>query len=225
MAFDDWPLWKRALTLNMVGVVGVAIGFASSDVKLSPKFCVPIAVFSLALLNFLFLSVRPQMLAAKAVGQPGTFLQVFVRVVRERPLMLLLLMNQLVGVSQLLTVVTTLIQLLVGGRIHGLPNASTVNLRMIPVSAFVMTAVAAIWLISAIGLWRGRSWAWWLAMFLNGLAVVVSVGVELLALLVVKQHRFSFGWREITATAACILLLLPVVRNDVRRVRRDVACT
>lgn len=38
MTFDSWPVWKRALTLNVLGLAGVAIGFASSDVKLSPEF-------------------------------------------------------------------------------------------------------------------------------------------------------------------------------------------
>jgi lysylphosphatidylglycerol synthetase-like protein (DUF2156 family) len=225
VTFDNWPVWKRALTLNVLGLAGVAIGFASSDVKLSPELCVPIAVFTLALLNVLILVVRPHIMANRAAGRGGSFSEAFVAIVRERPLIVLLLINQLIGASQLLAIATTLIQLLIGGHVHSLPNASTINVRMIPVSAFAMTVVAAIWLLSAVGLWRGRSWAWWLAMFLNGLAVVVSLGVELLGLLVLKQHRFSFGWREITASAACIVLLLPVVRNDFRRVRPEVACT
>ena len=217
MTLDGWPLWKRAVALNIVGIAGVAIGFASSDVRLSPKFTVPIVVFTLAVLNFLFLVVRPQLVEARVIGQPGVFLQVLVRIVRQRPLIILLVINQLIGVSQLLVAATTLAQLLISGRIHTLPNASTINLRMIPVSASAMAAVAAIWLLSAVGLWRSRSWAWWLTMLLNALVVVGPVAVELMA------HKFLFGWRETIAAVACVLLLLPVVRNDVRRGSRNLA--
>jgi uncharacterized membrane protein (DUF2068 family) len=216
MMFDDWPLSKRAATLNILGVAGVAIGFASSDVKLAPNLSVPIAVFTLAVLNFLFFVVRPQLVAAKAVGRTGVLSRMLVHVVQQRPLILLLVINQLIGVSQLLAVAATLGQLLITGGVHALPNASSTNRGMIPLSVSVMTGVAMIWLLSAIGLWRSRSWAWWLALCLNALVVVTTVGVGLLALVLQKQDSSLFGWREAVAIVACIVLLLPVVRNDVR---------
>jgi len=219
MSFDVWPLWKRTVAVNIVCVAGVAIGFASSDVKLSPAYCVPIGVFTLALLNFLLLVVRPQVVMSRQHGDGLDFWVAFVAVVRERPLMLLLLINQLIGASALLIPATILFRLLIGGGIHQLPSKSSINVRMLPVSASVLTAVAAIWILSAIGLWRCRSWAWWTAILLNGLAIVVSVSLDLLALAVLKQHTFSFGWREVTETTACILLLLPVVRDEFRRVK------
>ncbi len=225
MTFDNWPLWRRALALNVSCLAGVGIGFASSEVKLSPTFCVPIAVFTSALLNFLVLGVRPKIVAERAAGRRISILQAFVGVVGERPLVFLLIINQLIGASALLIPATILLQLLIGGGIHNLPNASRINVRMIPVSVLLLTAVAAVWILSTVGLWRGRSWAWWLTLFLNGLAVIVSLGVDLLGLLVLKQHKPSFGWREITATVACIVLLLPVVRNAFRRVRTVTACT
>jgi len=219
MTFDIWPLWKRALALNIVCVAGIGIGFASSNVKLSPAYCVPIGVFTLALLNFLFLVVRPQIVMSRPQGDRLVFSEAFVAAVRGRPLVFLLLINQLFGASAMLIPATMLFQLLIGGGIDKLPNATKINVRMLPVSASVLTAVAAIWIVSAVGLWRSRSWAWWVAIFLNGLAVVVSVGVDLLGLVVLKQHTFSFGKREMTETTACIVLLLPVVRDEFRRVK------
>lgn len=215
MTFDNWPLSKRALSLNILGVAGIAMGFASADVKLPPNLSVPIAVFTLALLNFLFLVVRPQLVAAKAVDQRGLFAHMLFRVVQQRPLILLLVVNQLIGVSQLLAVAVTLGGLLISARLHALPNASSINVGMIPVSASVLTVISAIWLLSAVGLWRSRSWAWWLALCLNALVVLATIGVGLLAVLALKQNRLSFGWREAASLLACVLLLLPVVRKDV----------
>lgn len=224
MPFDGWPLRKRAVAVNIIGAASVIIGFASADVKLSPSFGVPIAVFTLAFLNFLFLVVRPQLVEARATGQSAIASQVLVRVVRQRPLILLLVINQLVGVSQLLAVVAIVGQLLITGRVHALANVSESNLGMLPVSMTVLTGVAAIWLLSAIGLWRSRSWAWWLALCLNVIVVVATIGVGLLAFLILK-HRFLFGWRDAASAIACVLLLLPVVRNDVRRRGTDLATT
>lgn len=216
MTFDTWPLWKRAITINVLGLGGVGMGFASSDIKLSPELCTPVLVFTLALLNFLMLEVRPHMLVNRALGRRNSFSEAAITSVHERPLVLLLLINQLIAVSQLLTIAIAVVQLLISGRVHSLPNASTVNVGMLPISAAVMTGVAAIWLTSAVGLWRGRSWAWWLALFLNGLAVFVFLGMKLLVLILHKQQSLSFGWRELMASAACIILLLPGVRNDFR---------
>lgn len=69
MNFDQWALWKRALVLNLLGAIAVVIGFASSDAKLSLKFYVAIALITLAFLNFMFLVVRPRILAARASGR------------------------------------------------------------------------------------------------------------------------------------------------------------
>jgi len=69
MNFDQWALWKRALVINVLGTIGVVIGFASSDAKLSRNFDVAIALILLAFLNFMFLVVRPRILAARAPGR------------------------------------------------------------------------------------------------------------------------------------------------------------
>ena len=37
MIFDQWTVWKRAFIVNALGAVGVGLGFASSESKLSPK--------------------------------------------------------------------------------------------------------------------------------------------------------------------------------------------
>ena len=51
MNFDELIMWKRAFIANALGAVGVGLGFASSGVRLSPTYAVPIAIFVLAFLN------------------------------------------------------------------------------------------------------------------------------------------------------------------------------
>jgi hypothetical protein len=207
MNFDQWNGWKRAVVVNALGAVSGAVGFASAGVKLSPQYCVPIAVFALAYLNLMFLIVLPRSLAAKAGGKPRVAaLTLLVDVVQERPLLVLLVVLQLVGVSRSATAAVTFFQLSGGEYVRGLPNASAVGFRMVAMSV-VMTVVAGVWLASAIGLWNRRSWAWWLALMLNGLAASVTGVLQLL-----DWHSYLLDSRAITAV---VLLLLPTVRRTV----------
>ena len=47
MNVDQWSLWKRALTLNVLGGIGVLIGFKFANARLSPDYAALIAVFTL----------------------------------------------------------------------------------------------------------------------------------------------------------------------------------
>jgi Na+/melibiose symporter-like transporter len=206
--FDQWSTWKRALVLNVLGAVGVAAGFAWSGAKLPPKYSVPVIVFILAYLNFLFLVIRPRILAAKAAGTPKIdTLRQLASVVCERPLIILLIIFQLIAISRSLTSAVTLIYLAGGEYVRHVPYAPSVRFRTIAMSV-MMTVIAGIWLLGAVGLWRKRRWGWWLALVLNGLAAGVSALVQVL-----NTRSYLL---DAVATSAVILLLLPTVRKQFR---------
>jgi Na+/melibiose symporter-like transporter len=196
-----------------LGAVGVAVGFAWTEVKLSPRYCAPIVVFTLAFLNLMFLGVRPRILAARAGGKPkDAALRLLVDLVRERPLIVLLVVLQLVGVSRSTTAAVTFLQVASGEHIRSLLNPSDLEFWMV-VYWGVMTVVAGIWLASAVGIWCSRSWAWWLALVLNGLAASITGILQLL-----DRHSFLL---DIGAITAVVLLLLPTVRNETGRMGRQ----
>jgi hypothetical protein len=208
MNFDQWPVWKRALILNALGIVGVALGFASSTASLSHTYMAPIAVFVLAFLNLMFLILRPRMLATKAGGKPKYGgLTVFVDVVRERPLIVLLVVLQLIAVSRSVAASVTFLGL---GSFRSLVDLSNLSFWMVVYSG-VMMLVAAVWLISAVGIWCRRSWAWWLALILNGLAAGTTAALQLLDL-----HSYVI---DVGAIIAFVFLLLPAVRSGNDRIR------
>jgi hypothetical protein len=94
-------MWKLAVALNALGAVGVALGFASTDVKLSPKYEVPIALSVLAFLNLMFLVIRPRSLAAKGEGSTRvSVLLLLADVFRGRPMIVMLVVLQLLGLSR-----------------------------------------------------------------------------------------------------------------------------
>ncbi len=67
-SLDQRPLSQRVLLTNVVAVGGVLLGFAVSDVKPSARVCVYIAVLIVALMNLMFLVVRPRLFALRAAG-------------------------------------------------------------------------------------------------------------------------------------------------------------
>jgi len=201
---DDWPLWKRASLFNILTMLGIAIGFASAQVSLSPHLWVPITVFTAAFANLMFLVVRPRILAAKRTGAaPISAWDGLHKIIIERPLVFLVVVLQLIGTSRSLTTAVTFFQAAYSQYVRSLPNASTLFPRMIAMS-LVMTGVAAFWLLGAIGLWWGRTWAWWVTIALNGL----SAGTCLILQLLIRTKYLL----DIAATIAVIILLLPAVR-------------
>jgi len=214
MNFDHWPLWKRVLVLNMAGVVGAVIGYASISTRVPPHYVVRPAVFFLAFANLMALVVRPRVLAARTPGGPGvTTPQILLTVLRERPIVLVLILLLLAGSSRSLATAVQFGELSRSTYVRGMPNASTLVIRMFAIS-IVMTVVSAAWFAAAGGLWAYRSWAWWLALVLNGLAAAISDIVQIFT----RTYVF-----DAFATAAVILLLLPQVRVGNRKIEREVS--
>jgi hypothetical protein len=67
----------------MIAVVGVFLGMASSNAKVSFDIRVHIAVYTVAFFNFMFLSIQPRLMierqAAKATGKPNPDVGAIVR--------------------------------------------------------------------------------------------------------------------------------------------------
>lgn len=208
-------MWRRAFIVNALGAAGVALGFALSETKPLPKYCVPIAVFVLAFLNLMFLVVRPRSLAARAGGKPKVAaFPLLVDVVRERPIIVLLVILQLLGVSRSATAAVTFLQVANGEHLRSLRDPSDLGFWMVVYSG-VMMVVAGVWLASAVGVWFSRSWAWWLALVLNGLAASITAVLQLL-----DWHSYVL---DIGAITAVVLLLLPTVRSEKGESRWHVA--
>jgi hypothetical protein len=68
-----------------------------------------------------------------------------------------------------------------------------------------LAAVGVLWLLSAIGLWQTRNWAWWLVLCLNGLASLITIVLQLL-----KRDQFLI---DLLATGAVLLLLSSPTRK------------
>ena len=185
----QWPLWQRAVFANATAGVGVFIGFALSGAKTSVRADVYIAVFTLVLMNLMFLVVVPRILDLKSTtGLRQNPWHVLYQVLAERPFISMLLVLQLMGVSQAATSTIEMVRASISGYVRNLPNAQTMTLRLLGGSA-LMGVVTAIWLIGAVGLWRSRSWAWWLALVLNGLSATVSAALQVY-LRVLRSDKF-----------------------------------
>jgi len=205
MNFDDWSLVKRALLVNILGVAGVWIGVATTMVDVSNTYAVRIGLLAFVLLNFLFLAVRPRIMAARRMGAAESSTWHLIRnLLRERWIIAALIVNQLVVVSHLTEIAVLTSQRLVDKYIRGFYRAPSEDPRFLVISALLML-LAAIWLSSAVGLWRNRSWGWWLAVVLNGLVSALS----LVRLFLSGGARLIDG----PSTAALIVLLLPTMRN------------
>jgi hypothetical protein len=208
-SLDQRPLLHRALFTNAVAVAGVFFGFAVSAVKPSVRVGVYIAVFVIAFMNLMFLGVRPRLVALRAAG--ATALNPFgtlYEVLKERPLITVLCILQLVSACQATATTIQIVQSTASEYIRSLPNSPAVMLKM-EIASTLMAAESALWVLSALGLWRTRSWAWWVALVLNSLAAIGSLLVQLAA-----PNQFLF---DPLATLCVVLLLVPAVRKYFRQ--------
>jgi hypothetical protein len=208
---DKWTLWEWALFTNVVGAIGICLGFLSGQ-KLPAELRVYIAVPVIVLLNLLFLVVRPRIAAARGAGKSPNAINVLYEVLAERPILTLICGLQLLGASRSTATSLQFIQTSTTAYVRGLPNSESVAQRLM-LASILMGIVALLWWLGAIGLWIGRKWAWWLALILNALAATTSGAIQLL-----KLNEWLFDpW----ATAAVVLLLLESVRRhfDVGHVR------
>ncbi len=209
MVFDDWSEWKRATALNLTGSLGLLIGFFSAGVRLSPDYYAYASVFALAYLNFMFLVVRPQLLEARRTKPESSMWHVLLKILRDRLFIIVLVVLQLLGVSRSAGTSARFLLYARSAYVRGLANA-TVSAHRLTLISVEMTFIALIWLLSAIGLWQGRSWAWWLAVVLNGLAAGISAAVQL-----ASWHSYAL---DTFPTIALVFLFLPMVRNRGKKV-------
>jgi hypothetical protein len=220
MVFDDWSARKRAVALNLIGSLSLAIYFSSADVKLPADYYAYTSVYLLAFLNFMFLVVRPRVLTARRANINGNIYHILLYSSRGKGFIVLLVLIQLAGTSQSTGASAKFFVSASSQYVRSLPNASAIGHRMFGMCV-AMATVALAWLLSAIGLWLGRRWAWWLALILNGLDVLVTILVTVL--LSFKKQEFAIGWREIAGLVALILLMLPALRKQFLGPTREVA--
>jgi hypothetical protein len=201
---DRWPLWARATFWNVCGTAGICLGFASSAGHISAKLEAGIGVFTAALMNLMFLSVRPRILAERGAAKTPNVWRIAYGVLTERPLVLTLVVLQLIGVARSTAATIVLVRTSTSAYIASLPNAHHVTQRLIG-GSISMAGVTSLWILGAVGLWLNRRWAWWLALVLNGLAATVGLIFQVLLL-----DRFQL---DIPATIVVVLLLLPAIRK------------
>jgi len=204
-----WPFWKRAVFTNAIAAVGVYIGFAQSDVRLSISLKVHIAVFTIAFMNLMFLVIGPGIYAQKTEGRVAPALwHVMYEALSERPLIIVLVILQLLGTSRATATAIAFMQATASDYVRSLPTAHSMSLRLMGASV-LMAGVAVLWLLGAIGLWRSYSWGWWLALVLNGLDAAVTAVLQML-----KPTEFLL---DMLAVTAVVLLLLRPVRTGFRK--------
>jgi hypothetical protein len=203
-SLDQWSLWKRATFWNVIAAAGVYLGFLWSRPKLTPNVWGYIIVFYMGFANILFLSVRPRIAAEKDAGRPRPKpWRVLFEVLTEQPFITVLLLLQLARVSQAVAATIYFLQGPTDAFVRDTPNAESI-VPYFHLTGWFMASIAVIWLLSAIGLWRSNSWAWWLALVMNGLNVVLQL---------LNLHKFSL---DPLSVAAVVLLLFPSVRKQFR---------
>jgi hypothetical protein len=201
---DKWSLWQWVLFTNTVGALGICLGFLTGT-ELTADLRVYIAVPAIVFLNLMFLAVRPRMVIARTSGKAPNALSVLYEVLTERPILTLICGLQLVDATRSTATTVQILQASHTAYVHNLPNSQSVALRLISAS-IVMGIVALLWWLGTVGLWIGRTWAWWLALILNALAATTSGVIQSL-----KLNEWLFDpW----ATTAVVLLLLRPVRQQ-----------
>jgi hypothetical protein len=193
------PSLSRTVWMNCAVVSGIVIGLWSTPQSLSDEATGRIAVFFLAVFNLLFLVAQPRLAQRSSDTRSTLFKETWVAIT-ERPLVTVLVAMQLWAVAQC---VGTSIAF---GKAYATPEAVAKNLQgRVLLGCALMSAVAVLWLIAAVGLWRTRVWARWLALALNGMAVGLTTFIQLF-----KRDEFLI---DVVSAVMVVLLLLPTTRR------------
>ena len=175
-------------------------------------YIVPVTVAVLALFNFMFLVVRPRIFAKRAEGITGLgAFRMLSMVVKERPFITVLVVIQLAGTSRAATTAVKLFQWSI--RDHRDPRTGANLSERLMLTGILMSVISLVWLLSAIGIWLSRRWAWVLSLVLNGLAATVTVALQLL-----NTRTYLI---DAPALVALVVLLLPIVRIEYYAVDRN----
>jgi len=201
--------WTKVVWLNAVMVCGIWLGFWSSHQSLSAQATSRIAIFFLAFFNMLFFVVQPRLAhASLEEGVRRNQYREFCTVLSERPVITALLFMQLWGAARSLASVITILRTYDSDYVRAMPNPGSINFRLIAASVS-MILVGLIWLIGAVGVWQAYKWAWWLSLFLNGLASATTIALQVL-----MRDQFLV---DVLSTGAVLLLLLPSTRRVFRQ--------
>jgi len=189
----------RVIWLNCAAIAGIVLGFSSAGHSLSAQATGRVAVFFFALFNLLLLEAQPR-LAQRAPELRSNLYKESWAVLNEKPLITVLVIMQLWAVARCVGTVITL------SRAYSAPQVASQNLegRVLMLCA-AMVLVGLLWLASAAGIWRKRTWAWWLALVLNGVDAGVTIVIQLFT---AKQFLI-----DAVAVLAVALLLLPKTRS------------
>jgi hypothetical protein len=88
-------------------------------------------------------------------------------VLRDKPLITVLLVIQLIGTLQMTAASITVLRTSTSAYVRNQPNAESMTHRLVW-SSVPLAVVGFLWLLSAIGVWQRQLWAWWAALTLNG---------------------------------------------------------
>lgn len=203
MVSEGWVHWTRIIWINAAMVLGLLIGFRIST-PVTADWTARIAVFMLAVFNLMIFVVAPRLAAVGEYGIRRNPYGEFWTVIIERPVVTAICSIQLWGVARSLGSTITMFRTSSGDYVKGLPNSESIKTRLI-VMSILMFCVGMVWLLGAIGVWRTRKWAWWLALCLNGLASTVTIFLQIFT-----RHSFLI---DIASTTAFVALLLPSTRR------------
>lgn len=203
-SFDQWPPSLRIVLTNAVAAAGIFLGLTFSNVKPSASVQVYIAVFIMAFMNLMFLVVRPRLVALRTSGQRPHPYRTLIEVLKERPLITVLCILQLLAACRATATTILIIQTATSDYVRAMAHPD-IMIRKLAFSSILMAGDSVLWYLSSIGLWRTRIWAWWLALVLNLLAAIVSLLVQVAAL-----NQFLF---DPLAALTLLLLLVPTVRK------------
>jgi uncharacterized membrane protein (DUF2068 family) len=220
---DQWSVRQRAVFTNAIAAVGVYIGFASSGVKLSVDLETRIAVFIIAFMNLILLVVRPRIVAQNiAGGAAANPWRVVYEALAERPFITALTVLQLWGGARAAGTTIVFAQTAASDYVRSQPNAASMSQRLVW-SSMLLVAVAFLWLLSAIGVWQRRLWAWWVALVLDGLAATTTIVLQF-ATTFLHLGKPSGFLLALSSTAAVVFLLLPCLRTDFRKSSHEATC-